>query len=307
MSGGSNYLDGEENLYGLQLPLPDGVAQQASAIVDSNLKRPEGLVYVNDKNGNPSYMKAKVPSFTYKLSALTAGNNVTATVSPPNLRQDFAGEVLVLDRGNPDLMETVVVTGAPSASQVTLQSVQFNHSANVTADIGMTVAEERSVPSKRSIVRYAKFPCVQILSLMGRYAYGRRSDQVGGLYQEQNLLAAVQTFGGPPQWITIPLAQVSWSDETGEIWVPAGLLMAYYSDVKMRYVAGFAKTPDPIVRATAAIAQSLTSAANLYGGNIKTIAAGDSRIERFGGSYGGTNIDADTRRLLEPFKARLFY
>lgn len=38
-------------------------------------------------------------------------------------------------------------------------------------------------------------------------------------------------------------------------------------------------------------------------GNIKTISAGDTRIERFG----ATNVDEDTKKLLSPFNAQLFW
>jgi hypothetical protein len=47
---GSNYLDGIEDGYGLSLPLAPGLGELASAIVDSYLMRPEGLVYVQDGN-----------------------------------------------------------------------------------------------------------------------------------------------------------------------------------------------------------------------------------------------------------------
>lgn len=300
----SNYLNGAENQYNLPSPLPQGLGEQASAIVDAHLKRTEGLLYVADKNGNPAYMRSLVPTFTYTIpGGVPAGQNVTVTVSPANVRPDLVGEVLVLDRNNADLLEAVVITSTIGTNQVTFTNVQFTHAASVKADVGLVITEERNVPIKRSIARFAKWPMVQILSLMGRYAYGRRSDQVGGLYQEMNLLAAVQTFGGPPQWIPIALTQTSWSNDTGELWVPAGMLLAYYSDVKIKYISGFQAPPDPVVRATAAIALSLSGAANALGGSVRTIAAGDQRIERFG----ATNIDDDTRRLLEPYRARLLF
>lgn len=301
-SSGSNYLEGVEGLYGLPTPLPAGVAEQASAIVDSEIKRPEGLIYVNDKNGNPAYMKALMPVFTYQISAGVApGALVTVTVTPPNVRPDMLGEVLVLDRGNPDLVEAVVVVGTAGNNQITLAAVQNTHAANVKMDMGLVITEERSVPAKRSIVRYSRFPCPMILSLMGRYAYGRRSDQsMGGV--DANLLASVQQFGGAPVWTPITISNASWSDATGEIWIPSGNLLAYYSDVKIKYVAGFPIAPDPVVRGTAAIAQSLIATTSM-GGGIKAIQAGDTRITRFG----ATNVDENTRSLLEPYKARLFY
>lgn len=300
----SNYLDGQENLYGLPSQLPDGLAEQASSIVDSVLKRPEGLIYAADKNGNPSYMKGLSPSFSYKIQgAVAPGSKVQVTVTP-NIRVDFVGEVLVLDRANPDALETVVVDSVVLPNQVVFRTVQFAHADQTAADVGMVITEERNLPAKRSLARYSRSPMASLLSLMGRYAYGRRSDQVGGMYQEMNLLASVQTFGGPPQWLPIDINQASWSDSTATIWVPAGMLLAYYSDVKLKYVAGFPQVPDPVVRATCNIARSLT-AGGIFGnvGNIKTISAGDTRIERFG----ATNVDEDTKKLLSPFNAQLFW
>ncbi|WP_024516838.1 hypothetical protein [Bradyrhizobium sp. Tv2a-2] len=311
MAGGSNYLDGEENLFGfpggLPTVLPSGVGEQASAIVDAYLKRPEGLVYVTDKNGNPAFMKAAVPSMTYTVTsgAITAGNLVTVTVSPANIRPDMIGEVMVINRNGPDELEAVVVQGTSGNNTLTFQTCQFNHGASAELDVGLVITEERSMPNKRSIARYSKWPMPTIMSLMGRYAYGRRSDQVGGLYQEMNLLASVQTFGGPPQWIPISITQCSWSDSTGEIWVPAGMLLAYYSDVKIKYVAGFtaSNVPDEIVRATASVAAALISAQAYGGAGLKMISAGDMRIERFSSTY----LDGDSKKLLDRYKARLTF
>lgn len=300
---GSNYLDGQEGLFGLTLPLAAGLAEQASAIVDNYLKRPEGLLYQVDSTGKPAYMKALTPSIQLKAPAgIAAGTKVAVTVTPTIARADMIGEVFILDKSAPEIMEAVVVDSVLSNSQIVLANVQFTHAADVKMDIGLVITEERACPAKRSIVRYAKYPCVSILSLMGRYGYGRRSSQTYG-GPEDNLFASVQQFGGPPAWSPIPLATVSWSDSTGEIWIPASNLMTYYSDVRLKYVAGFYDPPDVIVRATAAIAQSLLSAGQQLGGGIKSIQAGDTRIERLGTS----NIDDDTRRSLDSFKARIFY
>jgi hypothetical protein len=300
---GSNYLANFSDGYGLTQPLATGLGELASAAVDAYLKRPEGLVYVADANGNPCGMAASTPTFTYKLqSAIAPGANVVATVAPANIRPDMVGDVIVFDWGNAQSVEACVIMSTTGNNQITLQTVQFAHAAQATGDLGRLITEDRNAPSKRSIIRICKWPIVSINSLLGRYAYGRRSDQVGGLYQEMNLLASVQTFGGPPQWVPITVAQCSWSDATGEVWVPAGMLLAYYSDVRARYVAGYQTVPDPIARAAAQIANAIAANSNMPG-QIKMIAAGDNRIERFVAS----SIDADTKALLDPFKARTMF
>ena len=91
---------------------------------------------------------------------------------------------------------------------------------------------------------------------------------------------------------------------TGEIWVPAGMLMAYYSDARIRYVAGFTASaiPDPIIRATAAIAAAMQATSN-FAGQVKSLQAGGSKMDRFFAS----NVDADTMRALAPYAARTMF
>ena len=294
---GSNYLVAR----GGEFDMP--VAQRASSIIDAYLKRPEGLVYNTDASGAPCSMAAASASMTFKLSsAIAAGSNITATVTPALVKQDYVGKVLVLDNTSATVREACVISSVTGNNQVTLLTVQFPHAVGAVAQTGLTISEDRSVPSKRSIARLARWPVVNVVSILGRYAYGRRSDQVGGLYQEMNLLAAVQTFGGPPQWIPVPVAQCSWSDSTGEIWIPAGLLMAYYSDVRIEYIAGYAvgNVPDPVVHATAAVASALIGSSSELGGQVRLMRAGDTEIQRFAASV----LDDDARRSLEPFKAR---
>uniref|UniRef100_UPI00217608DC hypothetical protein n=1 Tax=Bacillus thuringiensis TaxID=1428 RepID=UPI00217608DC len=83
-----------------------------------------------------------------------------------------------------------------------------------------------------------------------------------------------------------------------------GQLIAYFSEVRLRYVAGFAITavPESIKRATAAI---IGFSANFpdVPGSFKTFQAGGTKIERFNDSV----FDADTRSQIEPYRLKLFY
>lgn len=300
----SNYLANVTDGYGITPPITVSLALQASAFIDAYLKRPEGLLYNIDANGNPCSMASATPELTFTLSGpISPGTKVVATVTPAIIKLDYIGEVFVIDNSSANLREACVVVATNGTNQVTLGNVQFSHSAGALAQTGLLITEDRNCPSKRSIIRVAKGPIVNVLSLLGRFAYGRRSDQVGGLYQEMNLLAAVQTFGGPPQWIPIQLAQCSWSNATGEIWIPASVLLAYYSDVRARYIAGYADVPEPIVAATISVASGISQAGGALAGQIKMLAAGNSKIERFGASI----LDDDTRRLLDPFKAKTMF
>lgn len=299
----SNYLLGVTDGYGLPATLPVGLAELASTIVDAYIKRPEGLVYVADNNGSPCAMAGMSPTITYTIAgAVAAGSNIVVTVSPANARVDMIGEVLVLDYGTPNLVEACVVVGVTGNNQFTLGTVQFAHSAGVKADVGRVLTEDRSCPAKRSIIRVAKWPIMNVLSLMGRYAYGRRSDQVAGAFQEINLLATIQAFGGPPMWTPISTAQASYSDQTGEIWIPAGMLLAYYSDVRAKYVAGYPQVPQPVVKATAQVASTMLATAGMPA-SIKRLSAGDTKLE----SFSSSTLDDDVKSLLQPFMARTTY
>jgi hypothetical protein len=192
-----------------------------------------------------------------------------------------------------------MVVSTSGNNQITLGTVQFAHAAQAKAAVGRVITEDRNCPSKRSIERIAKWPIVKVVSLLARYAYGRRSDQVGGLNQEMNLLAAVQTFGCPLQWIPIPIAQsCGRTRQTKSGCRP--VLMAYYSDVCGRYVAGYPTAPDPVVRVTAKIAADLNAKSGIAG---QIFSAGDTRIQKFSAA----TIDDDVKALIEPYRARTMF
>lgn len=303
---GSTYLNGQTGLYGLPATLPAGLDAQASTIVNNFLGRPEGVLYKADRNGNPAFMSGASPVMVWTTQgAINPGTNVSVAVTP-KVTQDLIGEVLVLDRAStasPNPMEAVVVASVTDANTIVLRQVQFAHLSGIKAESGMVITEERSLPAKRSIARYSKGPCVSILSMLGKYGYGRRSDQAMGLSTDVTLLSLARNFGDVG-WNSIDPDAVSWSDASKEIWVPAGDLLAYYTDVKIKYIAGWPEgsVPGDIVQATALVASSLIAVSG-GGQGVKVIAAGDTRIERFS----ATNIDADTKRLLSAYKAMSFW
>jgi hypothetical protein len=301
----SAYLAGQDLLtYGVPAATTQQV-QQASTIIDGHLKRPEGLIWTPDSVGNPAYMAALSPSLTFTASgSISPGQNVVVPVAGPMLASDIVGEALVLDRATSGAVETVVVTAA-SGGQLTLASVRNNHSSGVLLEAGLTILEERALPAKRSVTRLSRNPIVRLVSGMGRYAYGRRSDQVSGLYNDTNLLAALQTFGGPPAWMSFDVSQANVSVQTSEVWVPAGLMLAYYSDVRIRYLAGFSASglPSVIKQACANVIGKIMQFGPEADASFKAVGAGGSKLERFG----ATIMDNDTKLLLEPFEAKLLF
>ena len=211
--------------YGLPETIPSGLANQCSAVIDAYLKRPEGLLYTADANGNPTYMTNATVKATFTIQrAVTAGANVVVTGKPALMRQDLVGEVLILDRLNASAVEACVIVAVGGNNQCTLANVQFAHNANCTAEAGLVITEKKYLPSERQYTRVSRTPIANLMSLYGTYGYGRRSDQIAGFYgEEATLLALSNVFGGPPQWVPAPLADTAWNPESGEIWVPAGV------------------------------------------------------------------------------------
>jgi hypothetical protein len=281
----------------------DATAAQIAAatrLVNTYLARPEGLLWSPDANGVPAYMTNKQPTLSLSAtSQINPGANVSITIPGGQFGLQTIGEVVILDAATENLTEACIVTGA-TGNTLTLQNVQFTHAA-ATIDFGLTILEENPVASKRSITRVSRTPVAQILAGYGKYAYGRRSDQFAGPDINNNLLAYVAAFGGPPLWTQFPIDQTDINMVTGEIWIPPGLLLAYFSDVRLRYVAGWsqANLPTDIKQAVANIVRAAIDSP--LGGNIKMMKAGDATLERFGPSA----IDSDTKALLQPYKALL--
>ena len=86
-----------------------------------------------------------------------------------------------------------------------------------------------------------------ILSCSGRYGYGRQ-DLGGGFGDAAFLTPAtlLTAYGGPAPWIPIDIVDATYEPKTGELWLPAGLLYARYSEIKVTYNSGFDPRTPPI-------------------------------------------------------------
>lgn len=301
----SAYLQsGDLATYGVPSATPAQIAQ-ASTLIDAYLKRPEGLIWAPDASGVPCYMTALSPTYTFKLNgSIAPGANVVAALAGP-VAQLQAGDVLVLDRAtagsDANVAEGVVVV-ATNGVQVTLQNVQFEHADASLAEYGLQIEEQKNMPPDRPLTFLSKGPLVQVLSGVGRYAYGRRGDDNNYNLEQFNLLAAVSKYGGPPAWEIFNPLNTGYDANTGQLWIPAGVLLAYYTEVKLRYVAGFtyATLPGAVKNACASIIQALGNLPQM--GNIKSYRAGDTAIEMAAAS----KLDQDTMDELNAYRARLF-
>jgi hypothetical protein len=282
---------------------------EASLLLDAYLKRPEGLMWMPDSIGQPCYTAGLSSPTSFPVSGgIAAGQNVVVPL-PTGLQLSITGQlgnVVILDRasatqGQAGLVEACVI-GSMTSTSITLKNVANTHAAGVVVEFGLTIREQRTLPQKRSIARLGSWPIARVHSGLGSYRYGRRDDQQGGLYADQSVLALMQTFGGPPEWIPFDVTAGDWSDITNEVWIPSGVFLAYYSDVRIYYVAGFsqANIPSLVKQVVASIIKAKINTSDLTGG-VKMARAGDSAIMRFENSV----LDADTREMLAPYRARL--
>jgi hypothetical protein len=280
--------------------VPDANAAQianACRIVNNFLSRSEGLLWSPDGNGTPAYMTNKQATVSFAAaSPINPGANVNVTLPGAQFGTQNVGDVVVLDRLNAGITESCTVT-AVNGNTLTLLDVQFAHAASCPVDFGLTILEELPLPKNRSVVRLSRTPVAQIVAGYGKYGYGRRSDQVMGY--NNGLLNITQAFGGPPQWSPFPVGQTDINMATGYVGIPAGLLLAYFSDVRLHYVAGWsqANLPTDIKQAVASLVRSVIDSP--FAANVKMMKAGDATLERFTAS----SIDKDIQSLLTPYKA----
>lgn len=302
----SVYLQsGDYATYGV----PNATAAQvtlASSIIDGFLKRPEGLIWVADANGNPCYMQSVTPALTLQATqSFAAGQNVNLTVSGPvasiALGSTQCGLVAIVDRANTGVTEACIVSSI-NGNTIQLTNVQFSHSTNALLEFGMVIFEEKQMPIGRPLTTLSRFPIQIILAGQGRYGFPRRGNSGMNAVNEYNLLAAITKFGGPPIWEIFNQTLVGVDPITGTVWAPAGILLAYYTEIRFSYIAGYSyySLPPQIKQACANI---ITATVNMpLNGAIQSQRAGDTAMTRFA----ATNLDDDTKAMLLPFQARLF-
>jgi len=298
----SNYLQGgDAATYGVGTAAASVLAQ-ASLVIDGYLQKPEGLIWAPDGNGDPAYMPASLPVASLTVSgAISPGTNLPVTVTGPILGL-IAGTALLFDRATP-LATEVVIVSAINGNVLTLASVKFSHAAGALLEAGLFIEENKHMPKARPLTILSRTPVMRVLAGRGRYGYTRRGSQSDYALNDFNLLASLQRFGGPPIWEVMDVTRADVERDTGYLWVPAGIMLAYYTDVHISYIAGHpqAALPADIKQACANIVAAIGQQP-IGTQNVKTMRAGDTDLTRFKASY----IDSDTEALLAPFRARVF-
>ncbi|MDE2101962.1 MAG: hypothetical protein KGL39_32245 [Patescibacteria group bacterium] len=279
----------------------------ASALIDAYLRRPEGLLWTPDAAGQPCYMTGAEPDYSLTLTgSIAPGSNVPVTFASGPYQILQVGDQLVLEYGvtaNASALEVVTLATVPlpgNSAGFTFQSVSYAHSAGAIAAHGLVIEEQKYMPKSRPITMMSRTPLVRVLSGVGRYGYGRRGEGADYNMEQFNLLAALSKFGGPPYWeLFQPAYAQNWDPNTGQLWVPAGVMLAYYSEVKVRYVAGFSTLPAAVEAACVQIIQAMQ--ANPVLGDIKGLKAGDTAIQ-----YAASSVmSADVKAMLSPYAVRI--
>lgn len=296
--------------FGLPSTTTVAQVQQASRLIDTYCKRKQGFLWVADATGQPGYQAALKPTVTYTSpNAISPGQNVSVQISTTPLTLDMLGHVLIIDRATDAKVEACVISAvnAPSKGWVQFYQVSFAHDADVKLDDGMTIFEERYMASERAMARVSQWPVARLLSGLGRTGYGRRSDQAQGIFSDYALIATGNVYGGPALWVPFDPTQTSINPMTGEMWIPASILLTYYTDVRLWYCAGwtFEGLPDPIKWATAQIVLTMqeTAGTPMVSGMVKKLQAGDTTIEKFADKV----MDAQTVAMLQPYIANLMF
>ncbi|WP_458763562.1 hypothetical protein [Cupriavidus basilensis] len=286
--------------FGVPTATADQVAA-ASTLIDAYLCRPEGLIWMPDANGLPAYMKGLDPTFAFPLpAAIAPGLNVPVNAGPQAAMLEV-GDVVVLDRATPAAVEACVIASI-TGTAVLLQQVLFAHASGATVETDMVIKEQRRIPDGRPLTSASRRPLMRLIAGTGRYGYGRRGDSNRYNLEDFNLIASLQKFGGPPAWELFNVTAAGFDAATGNVWVPAGILLAYYTEVKLRYVAGYqyVNLPAQVKTACASLIQAIQATPEM--GDMKKYRAGDTEIERFSASQ----INPDTRRKLDPFRVLAF-
>ncbi len=141
-----------------------------------------------------------------------------------------------------------------------------------------------------------------IIGCSGRYGYGRQT--YAAAYPDFGAFINPLTFlavcGGPVPWVPIDVSQIDFDPLTGELWIPAGLILGQYSEVLLVYNSGF--NPLRLPRTIRHVCASLVKNA-LASGNATTFLTGMS-LAKSGANYsfGQSLLDPVLSAMLSPFR-----
>jgi len=140
-----------------------------------------------------------------------------------------------------------------------------------------------------------------ILGASGRYGYARRSEFAiyPDLNYGMNPLMIASFFGGPPGFTPIDATKIDVVGDMGEIWVPAGIYLAQYTEIVIVYNSGFHPffLPTPLKQACAMVVKNMLSRAGGVSALRSITAAGTANV-----SFTPDLIDSNIANILDYFK-----
>lgn len=289
---------GEFAAYGVPTTTTYSQVIQASAVVDSYLWKPQGLICSLDANGFPYAMASASPNASFTLTtSISPGTTVVATLAPALVTPDMIGEILTFDVA--PVIESCQVVAYSGNNQVTLANVQFSHTGGAPVVAGLCVQDERlrGVQHDSPIV-LSETPVANVLSILGKlppmWAYGP--------YPAPPIPFSVPYSVSQPLWQIIPTNMASIDSRKGEITIYEELLPYRYMTYRVLYIAGWPETliPTQIKVATAQIINTYFFLSGVPS-SLKAANSGGPSLQRFK----DTALDANVRQLLDPFKARI--
>ena len=156
--------------------------------------------------------------------------------------------------------------------------------------------ERNRLPGGRPITRASITPLVVPQGAQTPFTLLRARHGILRGPNAASLAEMLTPFGGPPEWITLDSAQTDYNADTGEIWLPAGIFGAPFSEVELTYTAGYAEPPEAV---KLACAQIIRNAESHPAANVQSAQLDQLQLNYFAGSL----LDDDVRRLLAPFVA----
>lgn len=99
------------------------------------------------------------------------------------------------------------------------------------------------LPYDRQETRLPVTPVIKVTDASGCFGMGRRDRQGFNAYQSGLVASYLVLIGGAPAWQDIPLGQITFDSGTGIIYVPNTFVLARYSTVRFRYIAGLLTIP----------------------------------------------------------------
>lgn len=310
-------LPADFSAYGLPGTITEQQVIQASLIIDSYLNKPAGLLYDVDINGNPVYMTGLNADNTFiATSGITAGNNVVVPVTGPlqtlNGGATF-GQTVVLDRTDADLKESCLVQSIDMVNRtITLQTVQFNHASGVTLETGLSIFEEKFLPSNRAVTNVSYTPVRNVLGIQGQITYPRRGDEVFYPTTGMNPLGFFAYFGafnGTPTYQALDATQVEFNSVSGQIYLPASIYGLYFNNTRVYYIAGwtYESLPAAIKQACANIIvlNSSSSINDNVAGPVTRYKAGGTEVDFANSASNTSNLFFNNESivsLLAPYR-----